>query len=302
METTEQKQKILSATLDRLKEKAHLPQDLVYLLGETAKLQIEAGKGISMEPPHMDMGDMKDRVAKGGSCLAAGDLPLDMEQVTVFFSEITALIKSRTESMPAGLINAAEQVEAAVESGELDLGAAVRECLGGEGGLIADWAERTPDAPASLRFLVLASVAPSLGVAAGRLSALLTDGESEGGVRPTGTCPVCGSLPHILELREKEGVRFAACSVCRHEYRIRRLACPVCDTTDADKMKYFTAKGEPGFRVETCDACKTYVKTIDFRELDRVSFPALNDLESLALDLLAADQGYARPAPSVWGI
>jgi FdhE protein len=80
------------------------------------------------------------------------------------------------------------------------------------------------------------------------------------------------------------------------------MACPSCGTQDPDKLKYFTTDGETGFRVETCDTCRTYVKTIDFRALDRQVFAPLNDLESLALDLLAQDHKYVRLAPSVWRI
>ncbi len=39
----------------------------------------------------------------------------------------------------------------------------------------------------------------------------------------------------------------------------------------------------------------------DFREVDKVSVPALNDLESLPLDFVAVEEGYNRGTLSVWG-
>ena len=58
---------------------------------------------------------------------------------------------------------------------------------------------------------------------------------------------------------------------------------------------------EPGSEWTSCESCKTYVKTIDFRNLDRVAVPILDDLDSLALDYVAANQGYRRATLSAWG-
>jgi len=43
------------------------------------------------------------------------------------------------------------------------------------------------------------------------------------------------------------------------------------------------------------------MKTTDFREVDKISIPALNDLESLPLDFVAVKEGYSRGTLSVWG-
>jgi Protein involved in formate dehydrogenase formation. len=44
-----------------------------------------------------------------------------------------------------------------------------------------------------------------------------------------------------------------------------------------------------------------YVKTLDFRELDSEPMPALDDMATLALDMLAQEEGYKRPTLSAWG-
>ncbi|WP_394699668.1 formate dehydrogenase accessory protein FdhE [uncultured Pseudodesulfovibrio sp.] len=121
-------------------------------------------------------------------------------------------------------------------------------------------------------------------------------------VPEVGTCPICGSLPLISSLKEKEGFRHATCSFCRHEYRIKRIACPVCGEDDQKKLTFFTVDEEPGFRVDVCESCKTYIKTIDFRNLDRIAVPVLDDLDSLALDYVAAGQGYKRATTFRLGI
>jgi FdhE protein len=53
--------------------------------------------------------------------------------------------------------------------------------------------------------------------------------------------------------------------------------------------------------VDVCAACRRYVKAADFRALDKVSVPVLDDLESLALDILAREAGFERPVLSAWG-
>jgi FdhE protein len=44
-----------------------------------------------------------------------------------------------------------------------------------------------------------------------------------------------------------------------------------------------------------------YIKVTDFREMDRTSWPAMDDLESMSLDLAAMEQGWRRPTLSAWG-
>ena len=50
-------------------------------------------------------------------------------------------------------------------------------------------------------------------------------------------------------------------------------------------------------------SCKSYIKIADFREFfGRESIPALDDLESLPLDIAAQNEDFHRVAPSEWGL
>ena len=108
-------------------------------------------------------------------------------------------------------------------------------------------------------------------------------------------------MPLIGSLQEKEGKRVLTCSFCLSDYRTKRLGCTVCDETDFDKLAYYTVEDEPGFRVDVCQTCNSYLKVADFRELDRKFLPLLDDLASLALDILAVKKGFKRPTLSGWG-
>lgn len=319
MNKIEREKDLIFRTLKRLKEKEHLPEDLIDLLGETATLQLNSARDISIDLPDLTLPGSGRIKGTNTPILTPGTLPLDRNHIAAFFSRLiqkltnqNATIQETTDQastymesrFPAPMVEAAKLIDTAFKNDQLDLDRAVDECLQGPGPVLTHWEATTPKAPAALNFLVRAAIAPSLTTGVAGLVEWINKQRqpSEQEVRQTGTCPICGSLPHMLELRGKEGFRYAFCSLCRHDYRIRRLACPVCDSTDMDKLKFFTVPEEPGFRVETCEECKTYIKTIDFRGFDRRPFPALNDLESLALDFIAQDQGYNRTTVSVWGM
>jgi len=302
LQTVEQKHRVLSNTLKRLTQKEYLPQDLISLLGQTAAIQLNAQQEISIKLPDLDISFLTQHITQGGSVLTPETLPLDHSHIANLFSQLLGQITDQPTGLPDAMVKAALLIGKALKEGEIDLSRVVDECLTGKGPIMAHWTEQTCQAPAALNFLLRASLEPSLTATVTALAEWLAGHSLEETIRHTGSCPICGSLPYMLELREKEGFRFAVCSLCRHEYRIRRLACPVCDNSDTDKLKFFTVPEEPGFRVDACDCCKSYIKTIDFRAMDRKSFPSLNDLESLALDFLAAEQGYRRSAVSVWGI
>lgn len=302
MQTVEQKHRVLSNTLKRLEQKEYLPKDLISLLGQTAAIQLNAQQEISIKLPDLEIPFLTQHIAKGGSVLTPETLPLDYSHISNLFSQLLGHITDQPDGLPDAMVKAALLIGKALKHDEIDLFRAVHECLTGTGPIMEYWAEQTCQAPAALNFLVRASLEPSLTATVTALAEWLAGHSLEETIRQTGSCPICGSLPYMVELRDKEGFRFAVCSLCRHEYRIRRLACPVCDNSDTEKLKFFTVPEEPGFRVDACDCCKFYIKTIDFRAMDRKSFPSLNDLESLALDFLAAEQGYSRSAVSVWGI
>ena len=109
-----------------------------------------------------------------------------------------------------------------------------------------------------------------------------------------GYCPVCGSMPFIAEFR-KEGERFLACSLCGFEWRFMRLKCPFCENEDHKKLRYFYAESEGmAIRIDVCEKCKRYIKTLDTREMAGDVIPIIEDMGTLYLDVLAQKEGYLR--------
>ena len=110
-------------------------------------------------------------------------------------------------------------------------------------------------------------------------------------------CPVCGSSPSLNVLKGTEGKRYSLCSFCGCEWRIERVSCAVCDNKEQGSLRYFYSEGEEAYRIDLCDTCHHYIKTIDYRTLE-ASDPFLEDLATLHLDVVAVQKGYKKSVPS----
>jgi len=107
-----------------------------------------------------------------------------------------------------------------------------------------------------------------------------------------GYCPVCGREPKIGEIRDEEGHRYLFCNQCGFEWNFMRIKCPFCGNQDQQKLAYFTIEDEEKYRVDVCNNCKRYIKTIDFRKTEQLANLDVEDIATLHLDILATDEGY----------
>lgn len=109
------------------------------------------------------------------------------------------------------------------------------------------------------------------------------------------SCPFCRRKPAAGVLRQKgEGAaRSLVCSLCCAEWEFRRIICPACGEEHDPKLPVYTADDIDNIRVECCDSCKTYLKTVDLTKNGRAE-PIVDELASAPLDLWARDHGYAK--------
>jgi len=130
---------------------------------------------------------------------------------------------------------------------------------------------------------------------------------SRAALRPVPTahalCPFCNRKPVLTVLRPMGdgGARSLICSFCLAEWEFRRIVCPGCGEEDDKKLAVFTASDFDYIRVECCDACKTYVKTIDLTKNGRAE-PLVDELASSPLDLWAREHGYAKLQNNLLGM
>ena len=286
----EQEERLASRKFAAMRGREHLPAQLLELVEAVLRIQNEARAACAVRDVPADGLSSVDQVIQGKPLLARENFPYDAAQAEALFTRFAGLLAE----MGGPMAQAAAVIQA---EGEPLMRAAHAAFLANDQDFFKDFAARTPQAPRALAFLAQSSMTPSLMALAATLSLALPQDRTW----DQATCPVCGSLAFHSVLRGKEGVRVNCCSFCRAEYRTFRLQCAYCQERDAAKMPFFTADEEPGYRVDVCESCKGYIKTTDFREFDRPSLPALDDLESMTLDILAIRRGYTRPTASAWG-
>lgn len=113
-------------------------------------------------------------------------------------------------------------------------------------------------------------------------------------------CPFCERRPVCGILRQEgDGAkRSLLCSFCSTEWEYRRLICAACEQQDVEKLPVYTAAEFPYIRVEACDVCHSFLKTIDLTK-DGRAIPIVDEIASLPLTLWAEEKGYRKVQPNL---
>ena len=113
-------------------------------------------------------------------------------------------------------------------------------------------------------------------------------------------CPICGGVPLLSVLREEgQGARRSLlCGLCLSEWPSPRLVCTACGEASFEKLPVFRAEEFNGARIDVCESCQSYLKTIDLTR-DGEAVPVVDDFATLPLDLWARDKGYHRARPNL---
>jgi hypothetical protein len=108
-------------------------------------------------------------------------------------------------------------------------------------------------------------------------------------------CPRCNGLPLLGVLRPEGdgGKRFLQCSFCSQEWEFRRILCARCGEDQEQKLAVYVAEEFPHIRVEICESCRYFLRTIDFTK-DGNAVPIVDDLAAIPLGLWAHQNGYKR--------
>jgi len=119
----------------------------------------------------------------------------------------------------------------------------------------------------------------------------------------TSVCPFCGNKP-VLSLHRPEGDggrRSLVCFLCNTEWQFRRILCPNCGEEDKEKLPVISAAEFDFVRLETCNTCKTYVKTIDMTKNGH-AIPQVDEIAAMSLDLWASENGYTKLQRNLFGV
>jgi FdhE protein len=62
-------------------------------------------------------------------------------------------------------------------------------------------------------------------------------------------------------------------------------------------LHYLYSESEKAFRVDCCENCRKYIKTVDARSANRPIYPPLEQVASLHLDIKAREGGFEAGIP-----
>jgi FdhE protein len=108
-------------------------------------------------------------------------------------------------------------------------------------------------------------------------------------------CPFCNRKPGVGVLRPlgDGGQRSLVCSFCLAEWEFRRIVCPGCGEEDHAKLPVYTAEELKHVRVEACDSCRIYIKTVDMTKSGWAE-PVVDEIAAIPLDVWAQQHGYTK--------
>ena len=113
-----------------------------------------------------------------------------------------------------------------------------------------------------------------------------------------GYCPTCGAWPALAEIRGLDGARHLRCRGCGGDRATAWLRCPFCGEHDHTRLGSLVAsEGLEREKIEVCDACHGYLKTITTFGPIPAEQVVLHDLATVGLDVAAVERGYRPPSP-----
>ncbi len=217
--------------------------------------------------------------------LQGREIPIDLEAAKRVFRSLCRVTKGETRTLQEGI----ERVEKETRSGKIDMDRFLGEMTLSDARYTEEVSSSLGLSRDILTFLGRASIQPFLVEATATLGDRVDLAEWSKGI-----CPICAAPPLLSELAETEGQRLLICSRCGHRWKAFRMACPFCNTEDPEAHRYLFVEGDEAVRIDVCESCRKYIKTIDSRKMGQTIFPLLEDMGTLHLDMLAQEKGYQR--------
>jgi formate dehydrogenase maturation protein FdhE len=120
-------------------------------------------------------------------------------------------------------------------------------------------------------------------------------------------CPRCGGAPQLSILETAGAVsadgssRQLLCATCLATWPFRRVVCPQCGEDDERKLGYFQSSAFEHVRVDACDSCGRYLKSIDVGRLG-LAVPLVDEVAGASLDVWALEHGYQKIELNLLGL
>ncbi|MBU4288977.1 MAG: formate dehydrogenase accessory protein FdhE [Thermodesulfovibrionales bacterium] len=272
-----------------LREKNPAYEDMLNFYEKIIDEQESTQSVLNITPIEIRGDLMTLQINEGFPLINKEDFPVDIHASIRLFESICRLGKNTTSIMHEDI----QKIEQAIEDGVLSLVELLKRHY--DTAYIDQLTENIRVRKAILKFLIHMSIQPSINAHIAKLKKQVNLKSWQ-----KGYCPICGSLPRISELRG-EGQRYFLCSFCGFKWPGERMMCPFCENRNHKDLQYFYAEGNEVHRVDVCNKCKHYIKTVDTRKLDYEPDLNLEDITTVHLDILTTQKGFKRPVSDPWG-
>ena len=239
------------------------------------------GRGLRAEPGS-GLETAQERLKNGLPCFTAESLEPDPEFLEGVFREIASLVRKHAVAEEGEL----ERFDDLRRAGGIDLAQLVRKMVAG-------------DAEYFNRISAEKGLPPELLVFfAENLARVFLSGWAEGLPAEAfrgwlrGYCPVCGNEPRISKIEPKQGKRILSCSLCGTLWVFRRVECPYCGNVDSRQLRFFQMEEGSPYRVDVCEKCRRYIKSVDERKTGKETVLSTIDVITGYLDEAARKEGY----------
>jgi FdhE protein len=275
-------QQIQTATR-ALKEQRPAYTPMLDFYEQVFMAQQDSRKRLSLEPRILSEDILALKAKEKFPLINLNQFIIDTDASETLFKQTCEISQTANEDISAST----KIILKAIDKKELDVETLFLNLLEGKDDFFVSLAKSLQIDKAILAFISYISIQPSLIACAEQLSTYL-DSDA---IWDQGYCPICGNLP-CLSLLEDEGKRSLFCSFCWHQWTADRIYCPFCNTKKKEMLSYFYSDEEPEYRVDLCDHCQKYIKTVDARKTERIIYPPLEQISTLHLDMQAQEKGF----------
>ena len=276
--------------IELLLKRESLPEEFVAFYRDLYRVQLEAKGKLNVKNylDQISVSQMELKLREGFHVLDIETVEIEEEPLHVLYENVCEIIEKHGK----GEASETEQLKKLIKHNQLELPTFIRKTALKDTSYFESLSEKLQTEKEYLYYLGIQVSKPLFEKIAENVeSRIMKDAWNDG------TCPVCGNEPAMARLMRDEGRRILYCFLCGTEWIFRRLQCPFCLNDNHETLRFFFAEESSPYRVDVCDTCKRYIKTVDERKLEEEKevHLAAEDVATLFLDILATDEGYICP-------
>jgi FdhE protein len=275
--------------LNRLHDKEYISESSVNFFRDIIRAQYKVKDQLDEIKISSTLSEekIKEMMINGKPLVSWKDIPLEEAHLKELFQEICKIIKKQDK-------NKAEEIQKLIDAesdGKLKLITLIEKLFFQDSTYFHSLTGELKVDEQLLLFLALHLARPFFEAVAEKLNNKVVDK-----LWIKNYCPVCGSGAQIAKLEKEVGKRKLYCLLCGSEWEFYRLICPFCNNKDQKDLKFLEEEGS-SYRIDVCDQCKRYIKTLDERKGGGdtgKAIPSVEDLATMYLDVVAEKEGYEK--------